>query len=196
MTLADVLRPAQVQGRSALLYQGALVMGGSLFVALCAQIAVFLPFTPVPVTGQTMGVLLTGALLGSRRGALSLLLYLAEGIAGLPVFSAGRFGLAFLLGTSGGYLVGFIAAAALVGWLAERGWDRRPWSTAGAMLIGNMAIYAFALPWLARFMAADAVLVGGLYPFIPGDLIKIALAMVALPSGWRLLGQTGAARPR
>ena len=127
---------------------------------------------------------------------MSLLLYLGEGIAGLPVFSAGRSGLVFFLGPSGGYLLGFVPAALVVGWLAERGWDRRPLTTAGAMLLGNVAIYAFALPWLTRFMAVEAVLVGGLYPFIPGDLAKLVLAAVVLPSGWALLGRMGLASGR
>jgi biotin transport system substrate-specific component len=142
----------------------------------------------VPLTGQTFAVLLVGALLGSRRGSLSLLAYLAEGAVGLPVFAGGSGGLARLWGPTGGYLVGFIAAARMVGWLCERGWDRRVRTAALAMLIGNGVIYLFGLPWLAHFVGAERVLALGLLPFMPGDLVKLALAALALPSGWKLLG--------
>ena len=191
-TYADILRPATKQ--RALLYDAALVVGGSLLIALSAQIAIPLPFSPVPVTGQTLAVLLTGALLGSRRGALSLLAYLAEGLAGLPVFSAGRAGLDHLRGPTGGYLVGFIAAAYLVGYLAERGWDRRPLTTALAMLAGNVALYLPGLAWLAKFVGPAHAPALGLYPFIVGDLLKIALATALLPGGWKLLRMGNASK--
>lgn len=185
ITYADILRPSSKQ--RALIYDVALIVGGSLFIALSARIAIHLPFSPVPITGQTLAVLLAGALLGSRRGALSVLAYLAEGLAGLPVFSAGRAGLAHLLGPTGGYLIGFVAAAYLTGYLAERGWDRRPLTTALAMLAGNVALYLPGLAWLASFVGADKALALGLYPFVIGDLLKIVLAMTLLPTGWRLL---------
>ncbi len=187
-TYADLLRPTA--RRQALFYDAALIIGGSLFIALSAQVAIRLPFSPVPITAQTLAVLLTGALLGSRRGALSLLAYLAEGLAGLPVFSAGRAGLAHLLGPTGGYLIGFVAAAYLTGYLAERGWDRRVDTTALAMLAGNVALYLPGLAWLASFVGADKALTLGLYPFVIGDLLKIVLAMTLLPTGWRLLNPT------
>jgi biotin transport system substrate-specific component len=158
---------------------------GSLFIALCAQVTVPLPFTPVPITGQTLGVLLTGAALGSRLGALAVLAYLAEGFAGLPVFAAGGPpGVARLLAPSAGYLVGFLPAAYLVGWLAERGWDRKVWSTVLAMVLGNLVIYACGLLGLARFVPANGLLAAGLLPFLAGDAIKIALAAAALPGAW------------
>jgi biotin transport system substrate-specific component len=184
-TYADILRPSTKQ--RALLYDAALVVGGSLFIALCARIRLPLPFSPVPVTAQTLAVLLTGALLGSRRGASSVLVYLAEGILGLPVFQGGSAGLAYLLGPTGGYLLGFVAAATITGWLAERGWDRRVASTALAMLAGNAALYVPGLAWLAVFVGTSKALALGLYPFVIGDLLKLAVAITLLPAGWRLL---------
>ena len=189
MTYADILRPSV--RRYAFLYDIAWIAGGSLFIALSAQVAIPLPFSPVPITGQTLAVLLTGVLLGSRRGSLCLLAYLAEGISGLPVFAGGMAGPARLVGPTGGYLVGFIAAAFLTGLLAERGWDRRVTTTLLAMLLGNAAIYAFGLPWLARFVGGERVLALGLLPFIPGDFLKLILATMFLPSGWKLLGRKG-----
>ncbi len=189
MTYADVLRPSVK--RFALLYDVAWVAGGTLFIALSAQLAIPLPFSPVPATGQTLAVLLMGALLGSRRGSLCLLAYLAEGVLGLPVFAGATAGLARLVGPTGGYLVGFLAAVFLVGMLAERGWDRRVGTTFLAMLLGNVVIYAFGLPWLARFVGGEMVLALGLLPFIPGDLLKLLLATMLLPWGWKLLVQKG-----
>ncbi|MBN1810821.1 MAG: biotin transporter BioY [Anaerolineae bacterium] len=186
-TCADLLRPAT--GQKALAYDGVLVIGGSLFIALCAQFTIHVG--PVPITGQTLGVLLTGMLLGSRRGSLSVLAYLAEGIAGLPVFApGGPPGLARLLGPTGGYLLGFVAAAYVTGLLAERGWDRKSVTTLVAMLIGNAVIYAFGLPWLALFVGIENALPLGFYPFIIGDLAKAFLAAALLPIGWRLLTKT------
>lgn len=183
-TYADVLRPTARW--SALAYDASLVLGGSLLVALAAQIAVRLPFSPVPVTAQTLAVLLVGALLGSRRGAWSMLAYLGQGLIGLPVFAAGASGPAYVLGPTGGYLLGFVSAAYLTGWLAERGWDRRIGTALLAMLIGNAAIYALGLPWLSIY-AGSQTLALGLLPYLAGDALKLALAAAALPGGWRLL---------
>lgn len=186
MTYADLLRPTLQ--RTALAYDAVLILGASLLVAVYAQIAI--PFQPVPITGQTFAVLLIGALLGSRRGALALTAYLIEGLAGLPVFAQGLAGPGVLAGPTGGYLIGFIAAAAGIGWLAERGWDRRIVTTAMAMLIGNVAIYLFGLPWLAaRVGGWENALTFGLYPFLIGDLLKLALAAILLPAGWKLVGE-------
>jgi biotin transport system substrate-specific component len=193
LTIADLLRPAE-RGR-ARAYDVALVLGGSVAVALSAQVAIG---WPVPITAQTLVVLLVGALLGSRRGALCLLTYVAEGLVGLPVFANGKAGPAALAGPTGGYLIGFVVAAYLVGALAERGWDRRAGTTVLAMVVGNLAIYAGGLAWLAvlvqllgRPLAESGVLAVGLYPFLVGDLIKIALAAVLLPAGWKLIGRFG-----
>jgi biotin transport system substrate-specific component len=183
-TYADLLRPAVRW--PALAYDAALVLGGSLFVALSAQVAIRLPFSPVPVTAQTLAVLLVGALLGSRRGALSMLAYLGQGLVGLPVFAAGAAGPAYALGPTGGYLVGFVAAAYLTGWLAEHGWDRGMGTALLAMLAGNVAIYVLGLPWLAHYVGAQTLTLG-LLPYLVGDALKLALAAAALPAGWRLL---------
>jgi biotin transport system substrate-specific component len=186
-TYADILRPST--RRKALAYDVALTIGGSLFIALCARTTIPLPFSPVPITGQTLAVLLIGALLGSRRGSLCLLAYLVEGVVGLPVFATGgAVGLARLAGPTGGYLVGFVAAAYVTGLLAERGWDRKAGTTLLAMLLGNAVIYAFGLPWLALLVGSQNALALGLYPFIAGDLVKAALATALLPTGWKLLG--------
>lgn len=171
--------------RSALA-QALLVVGGAAFVAVMAQARVALPFTPVPLTGQTFAVLMTGALLGSRLGAASMLAYLAAGLFGLPVFSGWAGGWAAASGPTGGYLLGFVAAAFVVGWFAERGWDCDLRAVV-PMLIGNALIYAAGLPWLARFVGPDDVIQSGLLPFIPGDLLKLAAAASALPVGWALV---------
>ena len=163
----------------------ALVMSGSLLIALCAQVAVPLPQSPVPVTGQTFAVLLVGATLGSRLGASAVLTYIIEGMAGLPVWSPGAtMGVARLAGPTGGYIAGFLIAAFVVGALAEHGWDRRIRTATFAMLIGELTIYAIGLPWLARFIGPETVLDAGLIPFIPGDIYKVVLAAVALPLAW------------
>ncbi|KAA3664965.1 MAG: biotin transporter BioY [Chloroflexi bacterium] len=161
------------------------VLAGSWLIALTAQLS----FTigPVPITGQTFGVLLVGALLGSRRGAASVLAYLAQGFAGLPVFAGGAATTAVLAGPTAGYLLGFLPAALVVGWLCERGWDRRVETAVIAMLLGNLIIYAFGLPLLSRFVGWDQVLQLGLIPFIPGDILKVLLAAILMPSGWKLL---------
>lgn len=191
MTFADVLRPAVARTRVGLLYDVVLIAAGSVFIALLARVAIPLPFSPVPITGQTFAVLLVGALLGSRRGGVVVILYLLEGVGGLPFFADGTGGLARLAGPTGGYLVGFVVAAFAVGLLAKRGWDRRVWSTAAAMLVGNIIIYAFGLLWLERFVGAERVFSLGLLPFIPGDLFKLTLAAIILPAGWKLLGWLG-----
>jgi len=174
-TYADAWRPTT--RRLAVAYDAALVLGGSLIVALGAQIAVRLPFSPVPITLQTLAVLMVGALLGSRRGALSLLAYLAQGLAGLPVFAGGASGLAYAVGPTGGYLLGFVAAAYLTGRLTEgrvhRGFAALL-STGLAMAAGNLAIYACGLPWLALYVGRQAVALGAA-PFLVGDALKIVI---------------------
>lgn len=163
------------------------VLLGSVAIALSAQVAIPLPFTPVPITGQTLGVLLVGAALGSRLGFLAVVAYIAEGAAGLPVWSPGTtMGVARLMGPTGGYILGFAVAAGLVGWLAERGWDRSVWKTILAMLLGNLVIYACGLAGLARFVPLPNLLAQGMLPFLGGDAIKIGLAAAALPGAWAL----------
>jgi biotin transporter BioY len=176
-----------VISRTGLLWDAVLVVGFACLTAAFAQISFWIG--PVPVTGQTFAVLLTGALLGSRRGALSQLSYLAVGATGIPYWFAlgGPPGIARLVGPTGGYLIGFVAVAYVVGWLAERGWDRRVWTAVLAMLAGENVLYVFGLSWLVRFVPVGKVLQVGLYPFIIGDLIKVAAAALILPSAWLLL---------
>jgi biotin transport system substrate-specific component len=164
----------------------ALVIGGAIFVGLTAQVSIPLPFTPVPLTLQTFSVLLVGAALGSVRGVCSMALYLLAGVAGVPWFADQQSGWAF---ASFGYIVGFVAAAWLVGWLAERGADRRVVPTIGMMALGNVVIYLFGvagLMVLAAMSFGEAVTLGVL-PFLIGDAIKILLAAVLLPGTWKLI---------
>ena len=181
-TLADVALP-----RATPLTQGLLVLGASIVTALAAQIEIPLPWTPVPVTGQTFAVLLTGAVLGARRAWLAQLLYLAEGVLGLPVFAGGGSGIAKVVGPTGGYLLAFPFAAALTGALAERGWDRRFLTMMAAMFAGSLVIFAGGLAWLSRFVPGDRLLSAGLLPFVPGDVIKTTLAALAFPALWSWL---------
>lgn len=168
-----------------------LVVGGSLFVALCAQIRVPLPFSPVPITAQTMAVLLVGSLIGSRLGLLAMLLYLVEGMIGLPFFTGGKAGIQVLQGATAGYLVAFPIAAALTGWLAEKGWDRTFGKMSLSMILGNLVIYALGVGWLTTRVGLETAFVTGMLPFVLGDLVKIALASAALPGGWELLRKKG-----
>ena len=183
-TVVDIFRPDEEV--SAILYDAIVVICGSLILGLSAQVKVYLPISPVPITGQTFAVLMLAALLGSRRGALAIIAYLIEGALGLPVF-AGGVGMAVLIGPTGGYLVGFVAAAYVVGRLAEMGWDRRVITTIAAMLAGEIVLYAFGVCWLTIMTNIRTALVIGLYPFIVGDILKIALAAAVLPAGWKLL---------
>ncbi len=166
----------------------ALVLGASAFVALMAQVAIPLPFSPVPLTGQTFAVLLVGAALGSRRGALAMSAYLLEGLAGLPVFAGGMAGPAVLIGPRGGYLIGFVAMAWLVGWLSERGLDRRVDTALIAFVLGEAALYLCGLSVLAIFVGVRNAPAMGLFIFLPGDAIKIAAAALTLPAAWRIVG--------
>ena len=181
--LADALLP------SGALADALAVVVASLFVAVCAQAEIRLPFTPVPISGATLGVLYAGALLGSRRGAAAVVLYLLEGAAGLPVFSGGAAGFLHFLGPTGGYLLGFPVGAFAVGLLAERGWDRTPARAFATMLVGSLPILALGLLGLSRFVPARALLTAGLWPFIPGDLFKAALSAGLLPLGWKIVGR-------
>jgi biotin transport system substrate-specific component len=197
LTLADVWRPTPAEPSAAgsraralsLALDLALTLAGSALIALSARVAIPLPFSPVPVTGQTFAVLLVGAALGRRRGAAAVIAYLAEGAAGLPVFAGLNAGPAVLVGPTGGYLIGFIPGAWLCGLLAERGWDRRVGTTILSMILGNVAIFAVALPWLARYVGASHVWAMGFWPFVPGDIVKIGLAAAALPLAWKWLGR-------
>ncbi len=190
-TLADALAPRHVAGTSlSWLASAGQIAVGSLVVAALARLAYVLPFTPVPITGLTLGVLLVGAALGSRRGALALALYLLEGASGLPVFAGGGSGPAWLLGPTAGYLWSAPLAAWVVGRLAEKRWDRAPSTAFLAMVAGNISIYAVALPWLGLFVGPDQVVETGLLPFVLGDLLKAGLATALLPAAWKAVGAT------
>ncbi len=177
--------------RTGLVADALLVLAGALFVAAAAQVAVPLPFTPVPITGQTFAVLLVGGTLGARLGVLSLVLYWLLGIAGAPFYAEGASGWKTFTGPTGGYLVGFVLAAAVTGLLAERRWDRHFSSSVTAMLTGSVLIYACGLPWLAAEIDAglEGTLEAGLYPFVVGDLVKLYLAGALLPTAWRLVAR-------
>jgi biotin transport system substrate-specific component len=187
MTLADAAWP-----RTGFLRDVLLVAGASGVTALAAQVAIPLPWSPVPITGQTFAVLLCGAVLGARRAFLAQILYLAEGVLGLPVFAAGAAGALILAGPTGGYLLSFPLAAAITGLLAERGWDRRFSTMLAAMLLGSIAIFACGLIGLSRFVPGPGLLATGFLPFVPGDLIKSALAAAAFPGLWRMVGPRAA----
>lgn len=161
-----------------------LIAAGAALTAVFAQLAV--PLWPVPMTLQTLAVLLVGASLGAVRASLSMGLYALVGLAGLPVFSDYSSGVGVLLGPTGGYIVGFIPAAAIVGWLSAREWDRKVVKAAATFLGGTVVVFAIGLPWLAVSLglSLDATLSGGLYPFIVGGVVKSLLAAGALPLAW------------
>ncbi len=181
MTNAWVLQKVEVRGLGRAL---ALALAGSLVVAVLARVQI--PYAPVPITGQTFGVLLVGALFGARLGALALGLYLLEGAMGLPVFARGG-GIAYLLGPTGGYLLAFPAAAYLAGAFFERGAGRRPLVAFGSLLLSVAVVFAVGVPWLALYLGADVprALAVGLYPFLPGELLKVALLVLVLRRFYR-----------
>lgn len=192
ITIGDFLVPVRVGERlSPRLRHAALVIAGAIIIYLTARISIPLGFTPVPVTGQTFGVLLVGGALGLRRGALAAVLYVALGVVGLPFFAEGKGGLSVIWGTTGGYLVGFVIASALVGRLAELGWDRHIGGAIGATFLGNLAIYAIGLPWLAAVTGFGPVetIEKGLLPFVIGDVIKFVLAALVFPAAWWVVGR-------
>ncbi|MGZ8844535.1 MAG: biotin transporter BioY [Pyrinomonadaceae bacterium] len=167
--------------------QVGLVIGFSLLTALSAQIVI--PVAPVPITAQTFAVLLTGALLGSRLGAITMIVYLIEGASGLPFFKGGFGGVAHLMGPTGGYLIAFPAAAFITGAFAEHGWDRKFLTAAAAMAIGSLVIMLSGWVWFSILMRTSPAITvfDTVLKFIPGDIIKIGLAAAVLPSGWKLL---------
>src|SRR5579885_2955205 len=189
-TLIDYLAPPSRTSRGLnLLRDTGLVLGFSAFLALCAQVSFPIPFTPVPVTLQTLAVLLTGAVLGSKRGGISMLVYLAEGAVGLPVFAGGTGGFIHLVGFTGGYLWSYPVAAFVVGLLCEKRLDRRFLTSVLAMIPGSLIIYAIGVPWLAVTLHLDPLtaLLQGMVPFIPGDLLKLLIAAALLPTAWKFV---------
>ncbi len=199
-TLATALWPA-IHGDSFVqraMRATLLALIGSALLTVSAKIQV--PFYPVPMTMQTFMVLTLGMAFGWRLGAATVLLYLAEGAMGLPVFSGTPekgIGLAYMMGGTGGYLAGFVLASALCGLLAEHGWDRYAVTTALAMVLGNIVIYVPGLLWLGSLFGWDQpILAWGLTPFVAGDLAKLALAAIAMPLVWRLVSSFTGPRNR
>ncbi len=172
---------------SALLRNGALAVLGSLLIAAAAQVNV--PMQPVPMTLQTLAVLAVGAAFGWRLGAATVALYVLEGAVGLPVFAEMKAGLPILFGPTGGYLLGFILSAGVVGYLAERGFDRGVFTMLGAMLIGAAVLYVPGLAWLSGFVGGfEKAVTFGFAPFWIGDIVKAVVAALAFPAVWKLLG--------
>jgi biotin transport system substrate-specific component len=201
-TLALQLAPAATRGRPRVAFQVGCAVIGAILIAGLAQLTIYLPFTPVPITGQTLGILLVGAAYGPALGAATVGLYLAAAVAGLPVLArtveGGHDTGVHVLGAafaSAGYLWGFLLAAALVGWLARLGWDRSFRSSVSAMFFGELVIYACGIPWLMHALGVDVqtALTFGLYPFVVGDTIKLLLAAGALPLAWAVIRRL---RPR
>jgi len=188
VTLADLL---PLERLAPLVRDAALIVAGAALTALSAQVAFAVPWTPVPYTLQTGAVLLVGTALGTFRGAASMLLYVLVGALGLGVFAEASGGASHLIGATGGYLVGFIVAAAVVGRLAEAGWDRTFLRAAGLMAIGTLVVYAIGVPVLAvvaELPPAVAIEAGALV-FLPSDLAKVAVAALLLPLAWRVAGE-------
>jgi biotin transport system substrate-specific component len=163
-----------------------LIGAGAALTGVLAQVVI--PLQPVPITGQTLAVILVGSTLGALRGALSMVLYLALGVVGLPWFTEASSGWGVVAGPTGGYIVGFIAAAALTGWLAQRSWDRRIVGAFVSMSAGTLVTFAVGLPWLAASLGLnlDQTLQAGLYPFLIGGAIKALVAASVLPLAWKL----------
>ena len=200
-TIAERLVPAALAVRLDATARGLVLVGaGALLIALSATVSIRLPDNPVPITGQTFGVLLAAGALGGRRGVAATAVYVLVGVIGLPAFAEGKGGVGVIaglsegrlvLGATGGYLIGFVLASGIVGWLAERRWDRRLPGALGAMLFGNVVIYLVGLPWLAAAagFSADETIAKGVLPFLIGDMLKILLAGAALPAAWWLAGR-------
>ncbi|RPJ26350.1 MAG: biotin transporter BioY [Chloroflexi bacterium] len=187
-TLAPTLYTRTFPRAASWLRDVILIVLGALFVATLAQVKIALPFTPVPLTGQTFAVLLVGAALGSQRGAASMALYIALGALGLPVFAGGESGLAYLSGATLGYLVGFVLAAYVVGLLAERGFERSVRTSLLPFLVGTVIIYACGVVWLTILLGSfSKAIAAGLLPFLIGDAIKLVAASLALPAAWKLV---------
>jgi biotin transport system substrate-specific component len=170
--------------RDSLIAKTLLAIAGSVLLAISAKVQV--PFWPVPMTMQTFAVLVLGMTFGFKLASATGARYLLEGALGLPVFAKGA-GLAYLMGPTGGYLVGFLVAMAVMGLLASRGWDRAALTTLAAMLIGDALIFLFGVGWLATVVGGAKALTLGLTPFIAAEIFKIILAVITLPLVWRLI---------
>jgi biotin transport system substrate-specific component len=191
-TLAPIIYTRTFPRAADWLRDAVLIVSGALLVAALAQIEIPLPFTPVPITGQTFGVLLVAAALGSKRGATSLAFYLALGTIGVPFFAGGAHGLSILIGATGGYLIGFVIAAYVVGLLAERGLERSVRTSLIPFFVGTIIIYICGVVWLTIMLGSfSKALTAGLIPFLVGDAIKLIAAALLLPGAWRLVLTSG-----
>ena len=191
LTIADFLVPVRIGERvSPFLRNLTFVITGALLIYLTARVSIPRPDSPVPYTLQTFGILLIGGSLGFRRGGISTLLYVLLGVVGLPFFAEGKGGLTVIWGPTGGYLVGFVFAAALVGRLAELGWDRRLGGAVGATLLATIVIYLVGVPWLAvsTGMSPNAAIAAGLTPFLVVDSVKLLAAAAVFPAAWWVVG--------
>jgi biotin transport system substrate-specific component len=187
-TLAPTIYARRFPRATGWLRDAVLIVLGTLFVTLLAQVKIPLPFTPVPLTGQTLAVLLIGATLGARRGVASIVLYIALGVVGLPVFAGRASGLAYLAGATLGYLIGFVIAAYIIGLLAERGLERSVRTSVLPFLIGTVIIYVCGVAWLTFVLGSfSKALSAGLWPFLIGDTVKLLAASLVLPAAWKLV---------
>jgi biotin transport system substrate-specific component len=192
ITIADFLVPVRLGERvSPRLRNVVLVVTGALLIYLTARISLPIPGNPVPFTLQTFGILVVGGALGLRRGGLAAALYVGLGLVGLPFFAEGQGGLHVIFGATGGYLVGFVLAAALVGRLAELGWDRRVGGAVGATALGTLVIYLVGVPWLAvtTGMSLGDAIAKGLVPFVVADTVKLVAAALVFPAAWWVVGR-------
>ena len=188
ITLAPTLTTRYFPRTTEWIRSAVLIIVGSLLLATLAQIQIVLPFTPVPITGQTFGVLLIAAALGSKRGAAAMLLYITEGAAGLPFFAGGASGISILTGATAGYLVGFIGAAYVIGQLAERGLERSVRTSLIPFLVGTVIIYVCGVTWLSIVLGSFSKAISlGVVPFLIGDALKLIAAALALPTAWKLI---------
>jgi biotin transport system substrate-specific component len=188
LTYADLLKP---QNKTAsMLYDITLVLFASTLIGISAHIALPVFFSPVPVTAQTLVVLLTAAALGPKRALAAVMTYILQGTLGAPVFAMGKAGPAVLVGPTAGYIFGFAAAALLVGTLCKKGADKKTFTTVAAMAAGSALILLCGMGWLAIITNPQTAIKIGLVPFIPGEIAKIALAAVILPTGWKFINKT------
>ncbi len=178
-TIVDAVIPGEGVARDTML-----VVGGTALTAICAQVTI--PWQPVPFTLQTLSVMLCGLALGPKRGALSQLLYVGIGAAGIPVFAQGKYGVNVLFGASGGYLLSFAIVAGILGLLAQRGWTKSIWKTAAAMAIADTFVLGFGALWLSAYIGGQAAFNSGVAPFIVPEVMKAVIVILALPLAWTL----------
>jgi biotin transport system substrate-specific component len=187
MSIPATLQRSVIRGRVAA--DIALIVGATAIIAIAAQIAITMPFSPVPMTLQPLAVLFVGAALGARRGAAAAVLYLLEGAAGLPVFAQAHGGAIWLAGPTAGYLLSYPFAAFVAGWFSERGWGNTIVRAVSGMLVALAVVYAGGWSWLAQFVGPEKAFVMGIAPFVVADVVKVAIGAALLPYAERLLAR-------